>query len=189
MKKMLSFLAAIMLLFSLTACQLEKSADKESTSQPSSSQDSNSEAEVFVPKSSTAQEMSQGTETQSAESSQRQILMTVNEQAYEIMLYDNQTADALYDLLPMELTFEDYNSVEKIAYLPEEQQLPTEDRLEGYDPEPGDLCLYAPWGNLSLFYQNFGYSDGRISLGRLESELEDTFAQSESFTVTLEKNE
>ena len=115
--------------------------------------------------------------------------MTVNEQAYEIMLYDNQTADALYDLLPMELTFEDYNSVEKIAYLPEEQQLPTEDRLEGYDPEPGDLCLYAPWGNLSLFYQNFGYSDGLISLGRLESELEDTFAQSESFTVTLEKNE
>ena len=79
--------------------------------------------------------------------------MTIDGQSYEITLYENPVADALYDMLPLEVTFEDYNSVEKIAYLPEGQQLPSADRLEGCDPSPGDLCLYAPWGNLSLFYQ------------------------------------
>jgi len=33
----------------------------------------------------------------------------------------------------------------------------------------GDIGYYAPWGNLALYYQDFGYSDGLIKLGRMDS--------------------
>lgn len=181
MKKLLSLMVTMLLLFSLAACQAERNAGEESA--------------ASVPESSKEPDIPQDAESElvepveSVESDQRQVLMTMDGQVYEIALNDNSVADALYDLLPLEVTFEDYNSVEKIAYLPEEQQLPSADELTGYDPSPGDLCLYAPWGNLSLFYQDFDYSNGLISLGRLDTGIEDISAQSGDFTVILEKSE
>ncbi|RHP30980.1 cyclophilin-like fold protein [Lachnotalea sp. AF33-28] len=189
MKKLLSLMAAMLLVVSLAACQSESDTDGESVSPPASSQTSNEETPESVPEPSVEPEIPQDTESEPAEPDQRQVLMTIDGQSYEITLYENPVADALYDMLPLEVTFEDYNSVEKIAYLPEGQQLPSADELEGYDPSPGDLCLYAPWGNLSLFYQDFNYSNGLISLGRLEAGIEDIAAQAENFTVTLEKSE
>lgn len=61
------------------------------------------------------------------------------------------------------LDFEDYNNIEKISYLT--QKLPTAGEPDGCDPDVGDLCLYAPWGNLSIFYQDFRYSTSLIKLG------------------------
>jgi hypothetical protein len=31
---------------------------------------------------------------------------------------------------------------------------------------------YAPWGNLAIFYRDFGYSKGLIRLGRIDSGME-----------------
>lgn len=180
MKKLLNLIFATLLLFSLVACQSEGKVDGENVSAPSSSQMSKEDSVV------SESDSSQNIES---ESNQRKVLMTIDGKEYEVRLYDNPVADELYDSLPLELTFEDYNNVEKIAYLSEEQQLSADDELEGYDPAPGDLCLYAPWGNLSLFYQDFDYSDGLISLGRLDSGIEDISTKSEEFTVTLEKSE
>jgi hypothetical protein len=36
----------------------------------------------------------------------------------------------------------------------------------------GDITYYAPWGNLAIFYRDFGYSSGLVSLGRIESGIE-----------------
>ncbi len=33
---------------------------------------------------------------------------------------------------------------------------------------PGDLCYYAPWGNLALFYAGYTFSAGLIRLGRMD---------------------
>lgn len=60
---------------------------------------------------------------------------------------------------------------------------------EGFDPESGDLCLYAPWGNLSLFYEDFRYSEGLISLGKLETGVEILGAIEGDFIVRIEKAE
>lgn len=88
-----------------------------------------------------------------------------------IELVDNPYADALYEKLPMEVQFEDYNQVEKIAYL--KSAFEKQDGFSGYDPEIGDLAYYEPWGNLSIFYQDFDYSNDLISLGKvIENELE-----------------
>ena len=84
-----------------------------------------------------------------------------------VALNDNPAADALYEMLPLELTFEEFNGTEKIAYLPEE--LPTDGSPDSCDPDVGSLCYYIPWGNLCFFYRDFRASSSLIPLGQVES--------------------
>jgi hypothetical protein len=72
-------------------------------------------------------------------------------------------------MLPLELKLEDYHGIEKIADLP--ARLPTEGEPAGVDPDVGDITYYAPWGNLAIFYRDFGYAAGLVRLGRLEGSL------------------
>ena len=37
---------------------------------------------------------------------------------------------------------------------------------------PGDLCYYAPWGNLAFFYSAYRWSRGLIRLGRIDGSFE-----------------
>lgn len=117
------------------------------------------------------------------ENSKRYIELLVNKNIYKIELYDTQAANALYEQLPITLTFEDFNRVEKIGYLSE--SLPTDHEPDGCDPDVGDLCLYAPWGNLSIFYKDFRYSDSLIMLGHLENGIEELGNIDEDFEVTI----
>lgn len=118
------------------------------------------------------------------ESSDRKLKLTIGDQVASITLYDTPAANALYDMLPLELTFEDFNGIEKISYLTE--KLPTEGEPDGCDPNVGDFCLYAPWGNLSVFYQDFRYSDHLILLGHVDSGVELFSSQNSDFSAILE---
>lgn len=118
------------------------------------------------------------------EDGERKVKMTIDGQEIFITLYDTTAANALYDMLPLDLSFEDYNGVEKISYLP--QTLPTTGEQDGYDPDIGDLCLYAPWENLSVFYQDFRYSDGLILLGHIDSGMDLISAHDGEFSAMLE---
>lgn len=73
------------------------------------------------------------------------------------------------ELLPLSLTLTDYAATEKVADLP--ATLPTQGSPKGMDPDVGDLTYYAPWGNLAIFYRDFGYANGLIALGRIEGGL------------------
>ncbi len=115
----------------------------------------------------------------------RKLKMTVDGQEISITLYDTPTANALYEALPMELDFSDFNGTEKIAYPP--KALPTKGEPDGFDPKVGDLCLYAPWGNLCIFYRDFRYSEALIWLGHVESGLDILTGKSGNFKATLDK--
>ncbi len=119
------------------------------------------------------------------ENTERKLKMTVNGQEVAITLYDTPAANALYDMLPLDLNFEDFNGIEKISYL--SQELPTEGEPDGCDPDVGDLCLYAPWGNLSIFYQDFRYSDSLIMLGHIDSGMDVISEMEENTSIVLEK--
>ena len=121
------------------------------------------------------------------ETSERKLKLTVDGREIVIELYDTPAANALYEMLPLELSFEDFNNIEKISYL--QDALPTEGEPDGCDPDVGDFCLYAPWGNLSVFYQDFRYSDDLILLGHVDSGMELLAGQNEDFSVTLESVE
>ena len=81
-------------------------------------------------------------------------------------LYGNASARDLASMLPLDLTIEDYANNEKIAHLP--RKLTEEGSGPFGNEAPGDLCYYAPWGNLAFFYADYRYSRGLIRLGRLD---------------------
>ena len=97
------------------------------------------------------------------------IKMTVADQIITATLEESQSARDFFAMLPLTLPLEDYAGTEKIAYLP--QRLTTQGAPKGMDPQVGDITYYAPWGNLAIFYRDFGYSTGLIKLGRIESGL------------------
>lgn len=107
-----------------------------------------------------------------------------NEEVY-VKLDDNQTSRDFLEMLPLTLQFEDYNDTEKIANLPE--KLSTDGAPSGYDPQIGDFSYYAPWGNLSVFYKDFRYSNSLVKLGTFESGIEKLGNMNEDFTVRIEK--
>jgi hypothetical protein len=110
--------------------------------------------------------------------------MTVEGRALTATLVDNATSRDFVSLLPLTLTLRDYESTEKIRELP--RKLSTKGAPAGIDPAIGDITYYAPWGNLAIFYRDFGYSSGLIHLGRLDSGVE-ALRGSGSLRVTIER--
>ena len=85
------------------------------------------------------------------------------------ILEDTPAARDFAAMLPLELTLNDYHATEKIADLP--ARLPRDEAPEGIDPDVGDITYFAPWGNLALFYRDFGYAKGLVRLGRIEGDV------------------
>ena len=50
------------------------------------------------------------------DNNERMLKMTIDGQELAITLYDTPTENALYDMFPMELNFEDFNVVESFLY-------------------------------------------------------------------------
>ena len=111
------------------------------------------------------------------------IRMTMAGQIITASLEESDSARDFFAMLPLTLPLEDYAETEKIAYLP--RKLTTQTAPEGIDPQVGDIAYYAPWGNLAIYYRDFGYSSGLIRLGRITSGLDALTAQP-SGTLTIE---
>lgn len=113
------------------------------------------------------------------------IKLTVNGNEIFVNLDESQASREFLEMLPLTLTFEDFNNTEKIATLPDE--LSTEGLPSGYTPEVGDFSYYAPWGNISVFYKDFRYSNSLYKLGRVESGIEILENMNGDFEVTIER--
>ncbi len=89
----------------------------------------------------------------------------------DVTVTDNPTTRDLVSMLPLTLTFEEFNGREKIAYLP--QKLDTR-ASPGSKPESDDLIYYAPWGNLGFYYNTdgIGFSDQVIRIGTYTATLD-----------------
>jgi hypothetical protein len=99
-------------------------------------------------------------------------------------LDDSPTSRDLLAQLPLSLNLDDYSATEKIAYLPD--KLSTSGAPEGIDPGVGDITYYAPWGNLAIFYRDFGYSRGLVRLGSVTSGIEHLgYSGSKQATIEL----
>lgn len=85
-------------------------------------------------------------------------------------LNDSPAARDFAALLPLTLDLSDFHHNEKIADLP--RRLSTSGAPAGYKARVGDLTYYSPWGNLAIFYKDFPYSHGLVSLGHIDVSLE-----------------
>ncbi|SRR5690606_24290351 len=109
--------------------------------------------------------------------------ITIGDKTAEAILYDNPTSRDFASLLPLTVELKDYSNIEKVFTLSKE--LTIEGAPDGFDPSIGDLTYYAPWGNIALFYKDFSYADGLVSLGKITSGLEH-FIINGSLTVKFE---
>ncbi len=114
---------------------------------------------------------------------QMEIRLLVGGEVLSARLEDNPTSRDFARLLPLTLMMKDYNGTEKIGNPP--RTLATEGAPDGFDPSVGDITLYAPWGNLAIFYRDFSWSRGLICLGRITSGLEKLAARHGDFEVTF----
>lgn len=121
------------------------------------------------------------------EYSGEKVRITIDGQEVVIAMYDNTAAEAFLERLPMEeLEFYDLSSIEKPVRNPEEPFSLGEEE-PGFDPVTGEVVIYRPWGNFTIFYGDFRYSDELVPLGRVESGLEIVAGQTEDFTGTMER--
>lgn len=190
MKKGVLLFLSVLLCLGLAACAEQKTSssvsEQGSGQEQSDIQNSIEASENQSDNSQEPESSSNNTETpETPETGERKVKVTIDGREFDATLYDTPAANALYDMLPLELTFEDFNGIEKIAYM--DNELPTEGEPDEFDPDVGDLCLYAPWGNLSIFYKDFRNSNGLISLGHMDSGIEVISNMQGNFSVTLSK--
>jgi hypothetical protein len=96
------------------------------------------------------------------------IRIEFNRASMTATLDDNPSARDFAALLPLDLTIDDYSTNEKNAHLP--RKLTEKGSGPFGNERPGDLCYYAPWGNLAFFYAGYRYSGGLIRLGRIDGD-------------------
>ena len=113
------------------------------------------------------------------------IKLTFNKEEVIVKMYDNPTSRDFLTLLPLKLTLIDYAGTEKISYL--SRKLSTQNAPAGSDPSIGDFTYYSPWGNLAIFYRDFGYANGLIILGNIESGIEKLANIGDDFTVKIDR--
>lgn len=109
--------------------------------------------------------------------------ITIGDETATAVLYDNPTSRDFAAMLPLTVKMEDYAGTEKIFY--PSGKLSTKGAPGGFDPSVGDITCYAPWGNIALFYKDFGYSNGLISMGKITSGME-SFRVEGSIVVKIE---
>lgn len=172
MKRILTPLLSLFLLLPLVSCGTPKATT------PVSSESGTAQSEPGTPNPSVSE---------AAETAPVRIRLRANGATATVLLLENDAVTDFLSMLPVTLTFEDYNGIEKIATLP--RALQTGGTLTSCDPNVGTFAYYAPWGNLSVFYQDFRESNGLVPLGTFESGLE-AFAEFDGeFTVTIELEE
>ncbi|WP_270889660.1 cyclophilin-like fold protein [Pedococcus sp. 5OH_020] len=114
-----------------------------------------------------------------------QVTIRFSGQTLTATLFDNSTAQALVDHLPLTLTFRDFNGVEKIADL--QWPLTTQGVPAGADPEVNDVGYYAPSGDLVFYYGDVDYWNGIVRLGSFDGDIAAIRSQPDVFKVLIER--
>jgi hypothetical protein len=114
------------------------------------------------------------------------IRITVGGETVTGELNDTPTAQDLARHLPLTITLNDFNGVEKVGELP--RPLTMDGVPAGADPEVNDIGYYRPSNGLVFYYGDVGYFNGIVRIGRLpEAAMQLIRRQPGTFTITLEE--
>lgn len=111
-----------------------------------------------------------------------QIHVKANGKTIVFELNANSAARDLYAQLPLSIKVEDYSDNEKIFYPP--KKLNTADTPKA-NAKAGTLAYYAPWGDIVMFYKDFGSAGGLYELGHAITGSE--YIPEMSGTIQIEK--
>lgn len=114
--------------------------------------------------------------------------IVVGDRTISATMEDNAAARDLLSRLPMEVTLNDYNNTtEKIFYPDPELELDGVTR--GCAPAPGDITIYAPWGNVAIFCKNWPHSNDLIKIGHIDGDGIEELIVPGDVPVKLERTE
>lgn len=95
--------------------------------------------------------------------------ITVGDRTITATMEDNAAARDFLSRLPLEVTLNDYNrTTEKIFY--PSPALTTAGTARGCTPTPGDITIYAPWGNVAIFCKSGPRSNDLIKIGHIDGD-------------------
>lgn len=97
-------------------------------------------------------------------------------------LNNSGASKELFAQLPMKIEVENFGNNEKIFYPP--QKLGTHSTPSA-NAKNGTLAYYAPWGDVVMFYKDFGSAGGLYELGEVVSGKE--YISSMSGVIEVEK--
>ena len=114
------------------------------------------------------------------------VKMSFNNNEVIINMYDNPASKQVIALLPAEFQFSDFAGEEKVTNFPKPLSLDSAPR--GMVATAGKMFIYAPWGNMGIFYKDHGHTMDKslIPLGEVESGLEYLKSQKTDFKAKLE---
>jgi len=95
--------------------------------------------------------------------------VTIGDVVLTATFADNPTAKDFILLLPLTVKLDDYASSEKIFY--SERKLSTKN-AGSINAVAGDITYYSPWGNVAIFYKDFGISSSLIRIAKLDGNID-----------------
>ena len=93
--------------------------------------------------------------------------ITVGDRTITATMEDNAAARDFLSRLPLEITLNDYNNTTEKIFYPD-PALTTEGVTRGCAPTPGDITIYAPWGNVAIFCKSWSHSNDLINIGCID---------------------
>lgn len=187
MRISLSVALALAMIFTFAACGENKNDDSITSEREPITNDSSNEQNAAAVDPTEESGQNSADENEAVEGVK--IKLIFENQEIIVNMYDNPTSRAFLERLPLMLTFKDFSGFEKMSVL--EEGLTTEGAPEGITPSAGYFAYYAPWKDITIFYDDWRYSPGLIQLGKIDSgieELSEKFASmNDDFTVTIER--
>lgn len=112
--------------------------------------------------------------------------VTIDDVVLTATLADNATADDFISLLPLTVKLDDYASSEKIFY--PDRKLSTKG-AGSINAVAGDITYYSPWGNIAIFYKDFGNSNSLIRIAKFDGNIDILKKKGSLSSVTFELDE
>lgn len=97
------------------------------------------------------------------------VRITVGPRTVTATIEDNAAGRDFLARLPLEVALNDYaNTAEKIFY--PAPPLAIGGIARGCTPAPGDIAIYAPWGNVAIFCRSASFSRDLLKIGRIDGD-------------------
>lgn len=97
------------------------------------------------------------------------VKISVGDRTISATMEDNAAGRDFLSRLPLEVTLNDFNNTTEKIFYPE-PALTLEGVKRGCAPVPGDITIYAPWGNVAIFCKNWSHSNDLIKIGHIDGD-------------------
>lgn len=122
--------------------------------------------ETLVPTQSVLTQSGEDNDNKTATSMEMNII--VGNRIITATMEDNAAARDFLSRLPLGVTLNDFNNTTEKIFYPN-PALTVEGVTRGCAPSPGDITIYAPWGNVAIFCKNWSQSNDLIKIGHIDN--------------------